>query len=226
MLHRNLIQLKQSSLQLSDEELIKHYLLTQHSTYFNQLYRKYSVKIYAKCLYLLKEENIARDAMQDIFIKIFSNLYRFENKSKFSTWVYSITYNYCIDVIRKKKKENRFFFNESEQLEDYLDKIEDTTYLETKVEHLRQILENIPKRDKKVLLMKYQNEMPIKEIANTLNITESAIKMRIKRAKTRAKKMYTNSIKSKNSTSDTIDYTNSDISNNLIPYQKMIPSNQ
>ena len=58
----------------SDEEIVAEYLSTQNIAYFDILYRKYSVKIFGKCISLLKNEEIAKDAMQDIFIRILLNL--------------------------------------------------------------------------------------------------------------------------------------------------------
>ena len=60
---------------------------------------------------MLADHGMARDATQDVFIKILLNLSKFTEQSSFSTWVYSITYNYCIDLIRKKKK-NILIFTE------------------------------------------------------------------------------------------------------------------
>ncbi len=88
----------------TDTELIALYLQGQNTTYFTQLYRRYASKVFAKCISMLGDEGLARDATQDIFIKILLNLSKFTEQSSFSTWVYSITYNYCIDLIRKKKK--------------------------------------------------------------------------------------------------------------------------
>jgi len=64
-------------MKISDEELIRHYLETQNSRYFDQLYAKYSTKVFSKCISLLKEEAAAQDATQDIFLKIFLNLSKF-----------------------------------------------------------------------------------------------------------------------------------------------------
>ncbi|MEM6316965.1 MAG: sigma factor, partial [Bacteroidota bacterium] len=82
-----------NKMKISDEELIRHYLDTQNSKYFDQLYSKYATKVFSKCISLLKDEAGAQDATQDIFLKIFLNLSKFSGKSKFSTWIYSITYN-------------------------------------------------------------------------------------------------------------------------------------
>lgn len=181
----------QGQTKMSDIEVIRKYLKTQQPAYFNFLYTKYSGKIYSKCISLLRDEALAQDAMQEIFTKIFLNLSKFSERSKFSTWVYSITYNYCIDIIRKKKKQKNIFSDEIEKAPDIIDdEVSDKELLEMEVGRLKVILENIPVGDKAVLLMKYQDDMQIKEIAHALEKTESAIKMRIKRAKHKAQKVY------------------------------------
>jgi len=174
----------------TDSELIKLYLKTQHSGYFSLLYKRYAGKIYSKCISLLKDESLAQDATQDIFTKIFLNLAKFSERSKFSTWVYSITYNYCIDFLRKKKKEKKLFSDEIENPPDTVEEVPDTELLEMEVSRLKKVMEKIPSGDKAILLMKYQDEMSIKEIAGILDKSESAIKMKIKRAKHKAQKVY------------------------------------
>ena len=170
-------------------EVIHHYLETQASRCFNLLYHRYSGKIYSKCISILKDEALAEDAMQEIFSKIFLNLSRFAEKSKFSTWVYSITYNYCIDYLRRKKKQVDLFADDMERAPDVPDEeVADKLLLEMEIRQLKKVLENIPADDRAVLLMKYQDEMSIKEIADILDKTESAIKMKIKRAKAKAQR--------------------------------------
>jgi len=140
---------------------------------------------------LLKDEELANDATQDVFMKIYLNLAKFSGKSKFSTWVYSITYNYCIDFIRRRKKDrNLFSDDEVENVGEVIDDVPEKELLEMEVSRLKVVLEKIPLGDKTVLLMKYQDEMSIKEIAEILEKSESAIKMKIKRAKHKAQKTY------------------------------------
>jgi RNA polymerase sigma factor (sigma-70 family) len=177
--------------ELTDAELIREYLRTQSGQYFSQLYRKYANKVYGKCLSILKNEDEARDAVQDIFVKIMLNLGAFGEKSQFSTWVYSITYNYCIDIVRKRKKEKTIFSDDVERAPDIADEeVPDEYLLEMDVKHLKYVLEQLPAGDRAVLLMKYQDDMSIKEIADTFTKTESAIKMQIKRAKEKAKYIF------------------------------------
>lgn len=175
---------------ISDEDLVRNYLETQESRYFDHLYVKYSGKVFSKCISLLKNEALAQDATQDIFLKIFLNLAKFGGKSKFSTWIYSITYNYCIDLIRKGKKEKNIFSEDIEKAPDLAEEVPDSALLEIEVKKLKIILDKIPVGDKAVLLMKYQDDMSIKEISDTLDKSESAIKMKIKRAKHKVQKVY------------------------------------
>lgn len=173
-----------------DIDLIRRFLATKDARHFTALYRRYVGRVYAKCISLLKEEHLARDAAQDIFMKIFLNLGQFGEQAKFSTWVYSITYNYCIDVIRKKKKTGDIFSDDMERLPDMVDDVHDEALLTMRSDRLRAVLDNIPVGDKAILLMKYQDDLQIKEIANMLDKTESAIKMKIKRAKHKAQMVY------------------------------------
>jgi len=181
---------KRHASKATDSELIKLYLKTQRTDYFSLLYKRYAGKIYSKCISLLKDEALAQDATQEVFTKIFLNLSKFSERSKFSTWVYSITYNYCIDFLRHKKKEKNLFSDEMENAPDTVEEVPDTELLEMEVRRLKRVLNEIPPGDKAILLMKYQDEMSIKEIAGILDKSESAIKMKIKRAKHKAQKVY------------------------------------
>ena len=117
------------------------------------LYNRYSGKVFSKCISLLKDEQLADDATQDIFLKIYLNLAKFSGKSKFSTWVYSITYNYCIDYIRRKKKERNIFSEDIENVGEPLVDVPDHELLEMEVKRLKKVMNVIPPGDRAVLLM-------------------------------------------------------------------------
>ncbi len=178
------------SKKVTDEELVELYLESQNVAYFNLLYKRYSGKIFGKSLSLLKSESEAEDATQDIMMKILLNMSKFSGKSRFSTWIYSITYNYCIDFLRRKKKDPSVYVDDYLENLDVPDDVEDKFLLEMNVSRLKVILEEIPTGDKTILLMKYQDEMSIREISGILDKSESAIKMKIKRAKQKFKKTF------------------------------------
>ena len=180
-----------ASKSMTDEEAIEAYLATQNANYFNVLYDRYTGKVFGKCFSLLKSEAKAQDASQEIFVKVLLNLSKFSGKSKFSTWLYSITYNFCIDVIRKNKKNIGVLVDDINAYGDeVIDEIEDSEIMETNVIRLKAVLNEIPAGDKAILLMKYQDEFSIKDICGILNKSESAVKMKIKRAKEKFKKTY------------------------------------
>lgn len=175
---------------MKDLKVIHSYLDTQAADCFRVLYERYVGKIYAKCISILKDEVAAKDATQEIFTKIFLNLSRFKEKARFSTWVYSITYNYCIDHLRRKKKQQDLFADEVENPPDLAEEeISDKLILEIELDQLEKVLEILPDSDRMVLLMKYQDRMSIKEIAEVIDKSESAVKMKIKRAKAKAQKV-------------------------------------
>lgn len=77
---------------------------------FDQLYDKYRVSLYSICYRYTRNEADARDVTQDIFIKVYRNLKKFNEKSKFFTWLYRIAINTCISFKRKNpppKPENQ-----------------------------------------------------------------------------------------------------------------------
>ena len=177
--------------ELTDVELMHLYLETQNSSYFTQLYRRYAPKVYGKCISILKDQTEAQDAVQDIFVKVMVNLSGFNEKSQFSTWVYSITFNYCMDVVRKRKKNKLLFSDDIERAPDVAEEeIPDSYFLDLSLPQLKGILDELPEGDRMVILHKYQDDMSIKEIAEIIDKTESATKMKIKRAKMKAAEIF------------------------------------
>lgn len=176
---------------LDDVQVINTYLEYQAATCFKILYDRYAGKIYSKALTMLGDEEIAEDATQEIFTKIFLNLKKFNGKSKFSTWVYSVTYNFCIDYIRKNKKAKKLFTRELENPPDVLaTEVPDEALLRMEVSRLKRVLAELSNEERSILLMKYQDDMSIKEISSIINKNDSAVKMRLKRAKEKAKKIH------------------------------------
>jgi len=175
---------------LSDEEVIEEIVRSQSPSMINILYERYADKVYRKCISFVKEASIAEDLTHDIFIKVYMNLSSFKQKSKFSTWLYSITYNFCIDYIRKSKKTKHLALEDSKTaVEDIeVENAEDLYYIQAA--QLKVLLEKVKAEEKMILLMKYRDEMSIKDIQAALSISESAVKMRIKRAKEKIRKLH------------------------------------
>jgi RNA polymerase sigma factor (sigma-70 family) len=169
---------------LSDEELIE-IIKNDNKTYlFVLLYNRYFPKLYDKSYSLLKNRTLAKESAQEIMTKVFEKLDSFKGLSSFSSWIYSITYNYCIDYLRSNKKLHYPDWNIKNELSQIIDETEED-FLSVKYDRLMKVIELIHPEEKAMLMMKYNDNLSIKQIASAMRITESAAKMRIKRAKAR-----------------------------------------
>ncbi|MFK8164691.1 MAG: RNA polymerase sigma factor [Lewinella sp.] len=177
--------------EMDDNEIVIAYREKRHGTCFRLLHDRYASKIYGKALTMLKKESDAKDATQEIFTKIFLSLGKFQGQSKFSTWVYSVTYNYCIDIIRKEKRSRDIFADEIENPPDTeVAEVSDEALTTMKVNELREVLRKISETDRRLLLLKYKDGVRIKDIARMFDKNESAVKMQLKRAKEKAKRKH------------------------------------
>jgi RNA polymerase sigma-70 factor, ECF subfamily len=177
--------------QLSDEELVEEIIKTKNDLLFGELYERFSHFVYNKCYGFTKTKDEAKDLSQDIFVKLYQKLSLFEGKSKFSTWMYSFTYNMCVDYVNKKRLET--VSANDQELEDATHlqiETEDYSLFQMREDILKHALEIISPEDKMILLLKYQDDFSIKDITEILEIGESAVKMRLKRAKARIIETY------------------------------------
>lgn len=177
--------------EMEDLEIINSFREKRHRTCFRLLHDRYASKIYSKAITMLRDEDEAQDATQEIFTKIFLNLEKFKGQSKFSTWVYSVTYNFCIDKIRKEKRSRDLFTTEIENPPDVeVDEGDDQALMSMQVNGLRKVLTKLKDSERTLLLLKYKEGIKIKDIAKMFDKNESAIKMQLKRAKEKAKRIY------------------------------------
>lgn len=173
-----------------DEEIVKHIVRTGDHERFGILYDRYSDKVFGKCLSFVKDRDIAKDLLHDIFLKCFINLSNFNFKSQFSTWLYSISYNYCVDFVRKRNRLKVTDWENIPEIKDEVDEINEKELLTIKSERLKNVLEKISPDIKMMLLMKYQDNLSIKDIMEATDLGESAVKMRLKRSKEKALEKY------------------------------------
>ncbi len=175
---------------LTDGEILNHIALGHSNDYFEVLYTRYYKKVFDKCLSLVKNKSTAKELSDEIFSKTLEKLSSFKQLSSFSSWLYSITYNHCIDYLRAKKNLHYPNWNLENQIPEIIDETEEPVY-EINYENLLKILELIHPEEKALLLMKYFDNLSIKQISSALRISEDAAKMRLKRARTRVIYLYT-----------------------------------
>jgi len=173
---------------LSDNELVNLVLSGDSSRFYAVLYERYYPKVLDKSFSLVKNKHIAEELSRDILSKAFEKLSGFKQLSSFSSWIYSITYNHCIDYLREKKKLHYPEWNRDNELPEIID--EEETLNDINYEKLLIVLEKIHPEEKALILMKYQDNLSLRQIGTALRISEDAVKMRLKRARTRLIYLY------------------------------------
>jgi RNA polymerase sigma-70 factor (ECF subfamily) len=157
------------------------------------LYQRYFPKVYHKCRSFCKEPDQAFDLAQDALLKAFGQLYTFQGRSTFSTWLYVLTYNHCAECIRKSK---RLLVS---RLEEYNNgNVEDLAWVlpeeafpqETADCAMLALLNKLPEGEKALLFLKYRDGESIKQLKAQFNMSEGAIKMRLKRARAKLNALY------------------------------------
>jgi RNA polymerase sigma-70 factor (ECF subfamily) len=176
--------------QYSDEELVRLYVETQQNKYFERLYERYCDKVYRKCLSFVKDPVRAEDLTHDIFLKLVVKLGSFREQSKFSTWLYSITYNHCTDQIRSPHLYKEVYVDDAWERLDLGADDGLSELAEMEAQQLEKALKQLAPDEQAMLLMKYQDDVSIREIADINGMTESAVKMRLKRSRDKLRKYY------------------------------------
>lgn len=174
----------------TDEQIVAELQRTVDADRFAVLYDRYSAKVYQKCLGMTRDRQLAADLAHDVFLKAFLSLKQFDHRSRFGTWLYSITYNRCLDHLRKQQRARHQDIDEDREIAEADNDRYEKELLEMRADQLGDVLAALPPDDRAILLMKYQDELPVKEMAEALGVGESAIKMRLMRARERALALY------------------------------------
>ncbi len=174
---------------LTDKELVDIIVVNGESRAYEVIYQRYFNKVQDRSYSFLRNKNVASDFANEIMGKVYEKLPGFKGNSSFSSWLYAITYNHLIDFLRKKKHSHYPSWNESNEIPEIIDESDAEIEL-LSYEKLLVILERVHPEEKALLLMKYQDELTLKHISGILAISEDAVKMRLKRARSRVIYLY------------------------------------
>jgi len=155
---------------------------------FSPLVDAHKDMVYTVCLRMLSSEADAEEAAQDVFVKAFRSIGSFQAKAKFSTWLYRITYNHCISVIRKKVKMIDMVeeIPEGEVDEGELNGLNSIS-AEERSKYLKLAIESLAETDAVVVTLFYYDELSLEEIAKVTGLSNSNIRIKLHRSR---KKMY------------------------------------
>lgn len=154
---------------------------------FSYLIEAYKGMVYTIALRLLKNSEDAEELAQDTFVKAFNSLKDFKFESKFSTWLYRITYNGAISKLRKKKIEVYDVENAELPERDVISTynvVNELTRNEQQ-KYINQAIENLKDDDAFMITMYYLKENSIEEISVITDLTISNVKVKLHRARKR-----------------------------------------
>lgn len=156
---------------------------------FNEIVSSYGGRIYSYCLRMTNNKEDAEDLTQEVFIKVYKSISRFNNKCKFSTWVYRIAYNTCIDRYRKKKFKT-VGLSEVAQPSDDADKFnpELNALQSEKARLIKECLANMKVQYRNIIILRDIQDHSYEEIASILKLPLGTVKSQISRARRALKK--------------------------------------
>jgi RNA polymerase sigma-70 factor (ECF subfamily) len=151
--------------------------LPYRATAYEALMKRHEKLLHRVCYRLLGNEEDAYDISQEVMVKVFGYLPRFEGRSTFKTWLMQIARNTCFTMQAKLKRQREF--------KDMLEKETENQPVDriiTEKMDIESILSTLNKQDREVLILRYIAELQFDEIAETCEISLSAAKMRVYRA--------------------------------------------
>ncbi len=169
--------------ELSDEDtLITRSIDGDHDA-FAHLMKRYEGAVFNLAYRMLGNAHEAEDASQEIFLRVYTNLARFDKERKFSTWLLSIGSNYCIDRLRRR----RFAWltiNDTVLTMPSPAKGPERTAIEREErDAVQRALLRLPPAYREIAVLRYWNDLSYEEICQVTGLPESTIKTRLHRAR-------------------------------------------
>lgn len=166
--------------ELDDARLVELFLERRDDACFVALHERYVGRVYRRALSFCRDRVEAEDLTQEIFVKVFLSLHRFRGDSSFSTWLYRVATNHCLNFLRARRE---FLSLDEDPDRGVPGRRVDPGRARTAGASLRDTLEELPRGAQALLLLKFRDGYTYEEIAERTGLSESAVKMRISRAR-------------------------------------------
>ncbi|XOK61724.1 RNA polymerase sigma factor [Paenibacillus elgii] len=142
---------------------------------FAILIREFEKKIYTYCFCMLKSREGAEDAVQDIFIKTYQNLARYEKQASFSTWLYKIAYHHCLDQLRKQSRWQQLISLYRER-----QSILFSSY-DHKEQAIQELLMPLNREERNILLLKVVEQYSFEEMGQIMDCKPATLRQKYAR---------------------------------------------
>lgn len=179
-----------STKDLSDEELVEK-IRRENNELYVEIVRRYQQKLYRYLRYLTNRPSEAEDLLQDVFIKAYRNLFGFDTKKNFSSWIYRIAHNEGINFVKKTaRKKEVSLENIDFSLESPASSVEDALTKEEIRVKVTQCLEDLEAKYREPLVLYYFEDKSYREISDILRIPVKTVGTFIFRGKRILKTIY------------------------------------
>ncbi len=160
---------------------------------FEELISVHQQKVYNMALRMLGNEQDALDISQEVFIKVYKSLSSFQETASFSTWVYRIATNSCLDFLRKNKERKKdlsldaqMVFEDGEvslQLEDQTADVEKSLLQKERMQVLYEAIDHLRDEHKKMIVLRELQGLSYQEIADITGMNLGTVKSKMNRAR-------------------------------------------
>ncbi len=158
---------------------------------FAEIVELYKDKLYHLGYRMTSNRQEAEDVVQDTFLRVFHNLDRYDENQKFSTWIYRIATNLCIDRLRKRKNVYSLDAESSdhEGLDGYSmlpsdDRTPESELMLSETQRvIHEAMETLPPKYKSVMVLRYLQDLSLQEISDVLNMPVTTVKTRVHRGR-------------------------------------------
>ncbi len=172
---------------LDDTDIIRR-ILSGEKALFELLIRRYNQTLYRAIRSYIKEDTIVDDLMQDTYLKAYQKLDQFRHDAAFSTWLIRIGINEALLYIRKQQKVKLVFLQPTDAVTMHPEK---QTIRHEVAQFLQKAIDDLPETYRVIYILKEVEGMNIQDIAHSLSLGESNVKVRLHRARTLLKnKLY------------------------------------
>lgn len=167
---------------------------------FAEIVELYQDKLYRICYRMLGNKHEAEDIAQEAFVRAFINIHTFDTNRKFSTWLYRIGTNLCIDRIRKKKPDYYLDadvagtqgLNMYSQIASKEELPEQEVLKMEMQDRVQYEISRLPDKYRAVIVLKYMEDLPLQEISDILEMPLGTVKTRIHRGREALRKQLSN----------------------------------
>lgn len=162
-------------------------ILNSDSREFAKLVDNYKGLVFTIAIRMLKNREEAEEVSQDAFIKVYKSLQHFKGDAKLSTWIYRITYNTCLDRLKKNKKElgNSPIDEERSDKVAEMDNAFEAMVKRERSELIKNCIAKLSPTDAALLTIFYFEERNLNELAETMKLSVNTAKVKLHRARAR-----------------------------------------